>query len=110
MIRVLGLMLIGFAAEFCAEVWAINYTNAVTGRYARTSPEERDAKVWRVRKWGGLLFVLTQVDIAGAANGNAVYLPIAAGAALGFWLGAGHAVRAKWSRLNGGKPEEGDDE
>lgn len=105
---VLGLVALGFAAEFASEVWGIHYTNSITGRYSRLSEAEISAKIWRARKWGALLFLLTQVDIGGASYGPSIYLPIATGAAFGFWFGAGTAMRKKWERLNGGKPEPGD--
>jgi hypothetical protein len=67
---VLGLVALGFAAEFASEVWGIHYTNSITGRYSRLSEAEITAKIWRARKWGALLFLLTQVDIGGASYGT----------------------------------------
>lgn len=105
-----GLVVLGFAAEFAAEVWSFRYTNAITGRYKGLSKDAAASKVWASRKWGALLWGLTQVDIGGASYGPRVYFPIMLGAAFGMWLGIGHAVHGKWARINGGKPEEGDDD
>jgi hypothetical protein len=106
----LGAFAAGFASEFLAEVWAIRYTTTVNGRYARVPEAQMRAKVASARKWGLLLFALGLIDTASVLGGPGTFAAVSAGAGLGGYLGIGRAMWHKYWRLNGGKPEEGEDE
>lgn len=101
----LAAFLAGAGAEWLAEVWGVRYSNAVNGRYARLAEDEMAAKVWRARKSGLILLILSQVDNSAIFGGFWVYGCVVLGAVVGAWTGVGHVMRAKWRRLNGPKPE-----
>ena len=100
----LAAFLAGAVAEWLAEVWGVRYSNAVNGRYARLSEADMDAKVWRARKSGLILLVLSQVDNSAIFGGFWVYGCVVLGAMVGAWTGVGHVMWAKWRRLNPTEP------
>ena len=91
---------LGFLAQHYAEVWAISYTQAITGRYADVPLDRMRRRVWAARKWGLALFALGQVDVASVLGGWRAFVAVTLGAAVGVWTGIGVAMWGKWRKRN----------
>ena len=96
----------GAIAEYYSERWGVRYANAVTGKYRGLTADAIRVKVWEARKWGVLLFLLSQVDLGALLGGWKLYLSVVVGAALGGWIGLGDVMMSRWERRN---PEEEDE-
>ena len=97
--------LAGAVAEWYSEKWGVLYSNAVNGAYSKVKRADMEEKVWRARKNGLLLLMLSQVDNGAIFGGFWVYSSVVLGAVVGAWTGVGHVMWEKWNRLNGPKPE-----
>lgn len=102
-LKLLGLTLLGFTAEYLAERWGIQHSN-LSNAHCKVSRETFAKRVLRVQRLAVQLFALGLVDTGSVLGGVAAFSAVSVGSAMGVWIGTEKAMWKRWTDRN--EPEE----